>query len=203
MIGKYYTDVRQFHKKFSLPVNDASQPMSDEDIQFRNGFLSEEFNEFVESEDLFKMVDALVDMGYVALGTMLYMGIKPDPKDYLRAFKAVTGKIHVHQWVGWTVDRKNSTIGQLVQECNSAVASRDQETALETLSAIVMFCELWCTALDIPYHKCWMEVHRANMDKLPATPERPSSRGKTSGDMIKPEGWKEPDFSKIIAYKVA
>lgn len=35
----------------------------------------------------------------------------------------------------------------------------------------------------------WNRVHEANMAKELASKDNPSSRGNTSGDSIKPEGW--------------
>lgn len=74
-----FNDVGRFHKKFDLPVYDPTQPtgmqltrMSRETAEYRKKFMQEELDEFwtaFEGQDDAKMLDALVDLVYVATGT--------------------------------------------------------------------------------------------------------------------------------------
>lgn len=73
----YYTDVYDFHRKFDLPRPESYRHLSDELFHFRKGFLQEELDEFVEAygkQERAKILDALVDLVYVAIGTAIMMG---------------------------------------------------------------------------------------------------------------------------------
>lgn len=71
----FFDDVGAFHAKFELPhAEDGGppEPLSMSDLTFRIGFMLEELTEFARAasqNDLPKMLDALVDLTYVALGT--------------------------------------------------------------------------------------------------------------------------------------
>lgn len=70
-----FDDVGAFHEKFGLPVSGSGQvprTISDALLDFRQKFLQEELDEFVEAStisDDAKMFDALLDLVYVAMGT--------------------------------------------------------------------------------------------------------------------------------------
>jgi predicted HAD superfamily Cof-like phosphohydrolase len=71
--------VRDFHVKFGLP--DGTEDVVRDAIAFRTKFLLEEVDEFVDSAtaaDRVGMLDALVDLVYVAQGTALFMGVTPE-----------------------------------------------------------------------------------------------------------------------------
>lgn len=81
-----FADVGEFHVKFSLPVFDPKQPHKasrrddaiQEIIAYRRGFLREELSEFeraAENGDAAEMLDALVDLVWVALGTAHYLNL--------------------------------------------------------------------------------------------------------------------------------
>lgn len=72
--------VKDFHKKFVIPVDSAPNVLSPEVREFRVKFLQEELDEFQEAAlngDIVKMFDALLDLVYVAKGTALMMGVSP------------------------------------------------------------------------------------------------------------------------------
>jgi len=65
-------DLRNFHVKFGLSRNCTPAPLSPELSEFRIKFLQEELDEYkhaVETGDLEKQFDALLDLVYVAIGT--------------------------------------------------------------------------------------------------------------------------------------
>ena len=51
--------------------------------------------------------------------------------------------------------------------------------------------------MGLPWASLWKEVQRANMSKVRATDASQSKRG-TSLDVIKPEGWKAPNFDPFL-----
>lgn len=74
--------VREFHVKFGQHAGHAYREMPASESEFRAGFLLEEVLEFAEAHeagDVPKMVDALVDIIYVAYGTALCMGLDLEP----------------------------------------------------------------------------------------------------------------------------
>jgi predicted HAD superfamily Cof-like phosphohydrolase len=79
----YDDDVRDFHKKFKLPVTGEAPPalLSQQEYNFRAKFLDEELFEFKEAHaagDLEGALDALVDLAWVAIGTAHYMRLPFD-----------------------------------------------------------------------------------------------------------------------------
>lgn len=70
-----YDDVGEFHRRFELPHStDGNPPAALElsDLTYRIGFMLEElceFNRAASQDDLAGMLDALVDLVYVAMGT--------------------------------------------------------------------------------------------------------------------------------------
>ena len=82
--------VRDFNLKFGLPAGDVDILDSARVFAYRFNFLNEELDEFRlawTAADRVKMFDALIDLVYVAHGTALMMGIKPD--QWTRGFIAV------------------------------------------------------------------------------------------------------------------
>lgn len=73
-------DVRDFHEKFDLLVGDAPRHLTQRKLKERVECLQEELNEFDEAcqaQDLELQVDAMIDLMYFALGTLVMMGITP------------------------------------------------------------------------------------------------------------------------------
>ena len=83
-----FNDVAAFHEKFQLPRRVAGLPISDELKLFRLSFLLEELQELsaaFNKEDLPEVLDALVDLVYVALGTAWLFNLP---------FEAAWGEVH-------------------------------------------------------------------------------------------------------------
>lgn len=73
-------DVQAFHLKFKVPEPSEPSLLNKEAFDFRTKFLQEELDEFVRDHangDMLKAADALVDLVYVALGTVVMMGLAP------------------------------------------------------------------------------------------------------------------------------
>lgn len=80
-MDKEWEDVRRFHEKFHHPVGEHPQGMEAERAQKRYNWMLEEINEFMEAvkdKDIVEQADAMIDVIYFALGTLVEMGIKPD-----------------------------------------------------------------------------------------------------------------------------
>lgn len=77
---KMFIDVGEFHTKFELPTSENCkvQPLPNNLKEFRSKFLQEELDEFklaLESDDIIEQIDGLLDLVYVAHGTLHMMGL--------------------------------------------------------------------------------------------------------------------------------
>lgn len=77
-MNKEWDAVREFHIKFGHPVADKPQQMSEERAKKRYNWMLEEINEFIEADEIVEQADAMIDVIYFALGTLVEMGIQPD-----------------------------------------------------------------------------------------------------------------------------
>jgi len=72
-----YTDIKLFHKKFGLAYNGEPRALPEDLAGFRVKFMHEELAEYEKAMaegDMEGMLDALVDLVYVALGTAYLHG---------------------------------------------------------------------------------------------------------------------------------
>lgn len=73
-----YKKVREFHLKFGHPVAGRVQDMG----VFRRGqrymYMLEEMQEFLKAENAVDQADAMIDLMYFALGTMVEIGVEPE-----------------------------------------------------------------------------------------------------------------------------
>lgn len=78
-MNKEWEMVKEFHKRFGHPIADSPSPISIERAKMRYEWMLEEINEFLEARDnIVEQVDAMVDLIYFALGTLVEMGVPPD-----------------------------------------------------------------------------------------------------------------------------
>lgn len=76
-----FEDVKALHEKFGLLVGSSPGHLTQEKAEERVRFLQEELDEFKEAlqtNDLAKQLDALIDLVYVAKGTAVMLGIQWD-----------------------------------------------------------------------------------------------------------------------------
>lgn len=70
--------VRLFHEKFGHPIADIPIQMTPERALKRYHWMLEEINEFIDADEIVEQADAMIDVIYFALGTLVEMGIRPD-----------------------------------------------------------------------------------------------------------------------------
>lgn len=73
-----FADIIEFHEKFGLVSPEVPAFLPIHQHVFREKFMQEELNEFIdasETSDMIKAADALADLVYVALGTGYLMGL--------------------------------------------------------------------------------------------------------------------------------
>lgn len=70
--------VREFHRAFGHPNPEAPVMLDAERAGKRAAWMLEEIGEFLTSRDVTEQSDAMIDLIYFALGTMVEMGVRPD-----------------------------------------------------------------------------------------------------------------------------
>jgi predicted HAD superfamily Cof-like phosphohydrolase len=70
--------VREFHVCFNHPVKESPVQLLPERVQKRLLWMREELDEFETATDISGQADAMIDLMYFALGTMVEMGVKPE-----------------------------------------------------------------------------------------------------------------------------
>lgn len=77
-MNKQWNDVKDFHKAFNHPHSDKPVLLDVERVKARTAWMKEEIDEFNEATTLDGQADAMIDLIYFALGTMVEMGVQPD-----------------------------------------------------------------------------------------------------------------------------
>ena len=78
MINEEFEQVKEFHKAFNCPYRETPGFLSGGDVKRRAGFMREEIQEFTTAENVYDQADAMIDLIYFALGTLVEMGVAPD-----------------------------------------------------------------------------------------------------------------------------
>ena len=78
MSNKYFNQVKEFHQAFNHPIQDNPTLLHSERAKARYDWMIEECNEFIESNTVEEQADAMIDLIYFAIGTLVEMGVKPD-----------------------------------------------------------------------------------------------------------------------------
>ena len=77
-MNKEWKKVRLFHKELQQPISDKPTFLSCDRIKVRALWMTEEINELIDAQDIVDQADAIIDLIYYALGTLVEIGIKPD-----------------------------------------------------------------------------------------------------------------------------
>ena len=75
---KEWNDVREFHEKFGHPVATAPTMVAKKRALSRAKWMNEEVAEFLIADDIYEQADAMIDLIYFALGTLVEMGLEAD-----------------------------------------------------------------------------------------------------------------------------
>lgn len=73
-----YYKVREFHKAFGAPFGDVPSLIGTERGLARAEWMREEVDEFLSSDTIIDQADAMIDLIYFALGTLVEMGVQPE-----------------------------------------------------------------------------------------------------------------------------
>lgn len=76
---KILDQVKEFHERFDAPVSDKPRLIDRDRFNLRVSLIEEEFNELIgawQLNDLTEVADALADLQYVLIGTVLEFGLQ-------------------------------------------------------------------------------------------------------------------------------
>ena len=77
MLNEEFEQVKEFHKAFNCFISEKPYFLPADEVKSRAGFMREEIREFIDSENIYDQADAMIDLIYFALGTLVEMGVKP------------------------------------------------------------------------------------------------------------------------------
>jgi predicted HAD superfamily Cof-like phosphohydrolase len=214
-----FNDVREFHRKFALPIDDrplasgeVAFHMEPEVFHFRLGFLKEEAFEFDEAfgrGNLVKTLDALMDLVYVTFGTALFMGAGencfaritwPSQRSVLEWAEAngcLVGRPMYPQLMH--VELFTVIHGRMFHEIDAFKTCHQMEhqaglpMALLHLWNLAWVAYLGAALMNCPWSRTWRHVQAANMAKARAQADASDSKRKSSFDVVKPLSWTSPD----------
>jgi len=73
-----YDDVKEFHDRFGHPARDTPTLLTAERAAARASWMQEEVAEFLAARTVAEQADAMIDLIYFAVGTMVEMGVRPE-----------------------------------------------------------------------------------------------------------------------------
>jgi predicted HAD superfamily Cof-like phosphohydrolase len=77
-MNKQYEMVKEFQMKMRQPVADTPTLMQFARREQRFNYMAEELEEFLSARTVVDQADAMIDLIYLALGTMVELGVKPE-----------------------------------------------------------------------------------------------------------------------------
>ncbi len=77
-MNKEWGYVKEFHDKFGHPMADEPVMIDKKRSLSRAKWMNEEVAEFLIADDIYEQADAMIDLIYFALGTMVEMGLEVD-----------------------------------------------------------------------------------------------------------------------------
>jgi len=75
---KEWSDVREFHDKFGHPVAEKPCMIDVKRVLSRGKWMNEEVAEFLVADDIYEQADAMIDLLYFSLGTLVEMGLESE-----------------------------------------------------------------------------------------------------------------------------
>ena len=78
-MSDWYSKVLEFQKTFNHMVSEQPTALDTAERVHRFGFMLEELQEFLVADSIPAQADAMVDLIYFALGTLVGMGVDPNP----------------------------------------------------------------------------------------------------------------------------
>lgn len=181
-------DISEFHKKFELQQYGDFKKTPDDFLEFRERFLQEEAEETMKAmgeRDKPGALDGLVDLAYVAMGTVYTVYDDPEKPQFARDDVGLLDIAMAMDDVGLL------DIAMAVDGVNLGPFSA------QWLLDLSYGCMQIANSLNWNFTEAWSRVHNANMQKVRAARVQDSKRD-SGFDVVKPPGWKAPDLSDLV-----
>lgn len=90
-----HLQVREFHRAFGHPVATTPTMLTSERVAARCSWKREEIEEFEEAATVVDQADAMIDLIYFALGTLVEMGVQPQALMDIVHYEGNMSKMHL------------------------------------------------------------------------------------------------------------
>jgi len=170
--------IHDFHTKFGLQYIDGPRELTGDMLDLRIKRLAEEGQELLDAKTVHDRADALVDILYIAIGTLYLIGIA----------QPVFVDNRVYYADDYTEEDSMRTLATLCIE-NKIINT-------EHLVSVLYLCGRICYYLRYPFMDLFLEVHEANMRKERGNPK--TSKYGNGFDIVKPAGWVGPNIDKVL-----
>lgn len=207
-----FQDIIAFHTKFGMDMPESPILLPTDVCRFRTNFLIEELSEYskaVADSDIELVIDSLIDLSYVALGTAFMHGIN-DWDELQEAMYPVrqtndnSKRPHliVPEFSLIAVDY----VTRMISAYEQINAMTKDNTAIPNVAKVLSTINHMCITLSVQHgfdwQPHWDEVHKCNMAKERSSgkDDKRSKRGHEL-DVVKPEGWVGPNHLPIIELK--
>lgn len=195
-------DVAAFHEKFHQGYDGPCRSLNevvdeveyDKLLTFRIDFLNEEQSEFVKAMcegDRAGMLDALVDLSFVAIGTAYLMGLR-----------SLGDVVFWRPAVG--NERRGIVLVRTLLKMNESIMNMMEigihpEIICQLLLSVVATCMAIAEGDGMNFIEGWRRVTAANMAKV-CVESADDSRSirKSRYDIVKPEGWTAPVMRDLV-----
>lgn len=197
-VYQYGADVRDFHEKFGLEYIGPIRTIPEELFLFRVKFLFEEILEFASTTNPADELDALVDIAYVAVGSVYLHGIDFDV-EVQRSFIPHLGNIQP-QRKRPREGMKNAEVMRMMTQLGKymRVGYVDFDAGVDACTYLAVYCQQCAAHRGLDFNEAWSRVQRANMAKVRTARPEDSKRG-SGFDVVKPPGWTAPDHSDLVS----
>lgn len=78
-LDEAWKQVRQFQKTFKQPERRTPALLPERRVHLRRKWMLEELDEFLEATEIVDQADAMIDLLYFVVGTLVEMGVRPAP----------------------------------------------------------------------------------------------------------------------------
>jgi hypothetical protein len=210
-----FHDVLEFHKRYELPCSEFSTLPNVEVFNFRWSIMQEEVNEFDDAfreRNLVGVVDALLDIVYVGLGTAFFIGApRSGPQSTWPTFRTACMAMANHGVISLThmppqlltleltrysIHQMRSCLDGFRYVYEAELKAPDQgglELMLVCLKNYVDEAYKAATMMHVPWEACWRHVQCANMKKKRAKRDGSDSKRRSEWDVVKPIGFVRPE----------
>ena len=193
-LSRWQTDVRAFHKLLDLPTGNytgESVGLGGELLTTRIKLIAEEVQETLDAWaacDLVEVVDGIIDVGYVVLGSFDCVGVACNPR-----FEELTATSAYRGWKGFPEDGLRPLAfcaAQALAMMRQHEAQGSEFKRWDLLEAVMKDIARTFQGIGIDPRPSWVAVHTSNCLKFGGPV--------IDGKLRKPVGWLPPNLVRVL-----